>query len=267
MESFAEYILNEKDLTSKMEITYYLAKKRKIFFDKSVVFKTEIARNFLNYAKLDLDKNTILTACLLCNCKKIDNAQDIETMHTYAQKGAEYLHTLGFSDDFCKICEQINRYSNSKPRKNEGDVLELVDQFGGMLLDRPEREGFKPDEALILLEHRNLKYEENRYLQEFKAFVNFIEEIYMHEFTTMTALNRLVKTYRDTEGIGEFMQKILYEYEPKLDSLMGKSLENKSKEMFDNVDDPNRPLFSQETTRKIMSRINNVTTSEVRIKK
>ena len=77
MESFAEYILNEKDLSSKMEITYYLAKKKRIFFDKSVLFKTEIARNFLNYAKLDISPNLILTACLLCNCKKVDNAQDI----------------------------------------------------------------------------------------------------------------------------------------------------------------------------------------------
>ena len=32
MESFAEYILNEKDIGLKMEITYYLAKKRRIFF-------------------------------------------------------------------------------------------------------------------------------------------------------------------------------------------------------------------------------------------
>ena len=81
MESFAEYILNEKDIGLKMEITYYLAKKRRIFFDKSVLFKTEIARNFLNYAKLDVSPNLILTACLLCNCKKIDNAQEIESIH------------------------------------------------------------------------------------------------------------------------------------------------------------------------------------------
>ena len=77
MNTFAEYILEEQDLAAKMEIVYYLSKKSKIFFDKSVVFKTEIARMFLNYAKLDIDKNLILTACLLCNVKKINNAQDI----------------------------------------------------------------------------------------------------------------------------------------------------------------------------------------------
>ena len=124
MESFAEYILNEKDLVSKMEITYYLAKKKKLFFDKSVVFKTEIARNFLNYAKLDLSPNLILTACLLCNCKKIDNAQDIESIHSYAKNGANYLLKLGFNKKFCKICEEVNRYSGSEPRERESDILE-----------------------------------------------------------------------------------------------------------------------------------------------
>ena len=31
METFAEYILNEQDLASKIEIAYYLSKKRKIY--------------------------------------------------------------------------------------------------------------------------------------------------------------------------------------------------------------------------------------------
>ena len=255
MESFAEYILSEKDLLSKMEITYYLSKKRKIFFDKSVVFKTEIARNFLNYAKLDVNPNTILTACLLCNCRKIDNAQDLESIHSYAKKGAEYLHTIGFSDRFCKICEEVNRYSNSNPREKEGDILELVDHFGGMLLDRPERIGFKPDEAMVLLEYRNLKDVENVYLQEFKGFVEFMEKINMHEFTSMTALNRLVKIYNDTENIGNFMQKLVSDYQPKIDSLMEKQLEIESNEMFSKVENPNRPLFSEETTKKILNRL------------
>ena len=159
MDSFADYILNEEELSSKMEIVYYLSKKRRIFFNKSVVLKTEITRMFLNYSKIDVDKNLVLTATLLCNCKKIDNAQDLQKIHTYAKEGAEYLRELGFNKRFAKICEEVNRYSNSNPRERESDILELVDQFGGMLLDRPERIGFKPDEALVLLEHRNLKDE------------------------------------------------------------------------------------------------------------
>lgn len=264
MESFAEYILNEKDLSSKMEITYYLSKKKKIFFDKSVLLKTEIARIFLNYAKLDISPNLILTACLLCNCKKVDNAQDIESMHNYAKKGADYLSTLGFSKKFCRICEQVNRYSNSMPREKEGDALELIDHFGGMLLDRPERKGFKPDEAVILLEYRDLKEKENIYLQVFKDFVNFMEEINIHELTDMKALNRLVKIYNETENIGSFMQKLVSDYQPKIDKLMEKQLDIKSKEMFSKVDNPNRPLFSEETARKIMNRINEENLAKVK---
>ena len=46
-----------------------------------------------------------------------------------------------------------------------------------MLLDRPERVGYKVDEALVLLEYRNLKGKNNRYLETFKQFVNKMEAI------------------------------------------------------------------------------------------
>ena len=57
METFADYILNEKNTGSKMEIAYYLSKKENIFFDKSVIFKTEIMRLFLNNVDLEVDHN------------------------------------------------------------------------------------------------------------------------------------------------------------------------------------------------------------------
>ena len=256
METFADYILDEEDLASKMEIVYYLSKNRKIFFDKSVIFKTEILRMFLNYSKIGVDRNLILTASLLCNCKKIDNAQDIESVHTYAKKGADYLSSLGFGKRFCKICEEINRYSGSNPRERESDILELVDQFGGMLLDRPERIGFKPDEALVLLEHRNLKDEYNRYMQTFIDFVNFLEKIEMGELVNMTALKRLVKIHNETETTTKFITEVISKYEPKIDKLMEKYLENIADGMFCNLDNPNRPLFSEQTARKIISHMN-----------
>ena len=177
-QTFAEYILSEKDWIKKMEIMYYLNKRGNIFFDNSVVFKTQLLKLFLdNTPELNFDENMLITACLLCNCKKVDNFTDMNKIKTYAKEGSEYLLTLGFDKRFCKICEQINRYSASEPREPEADVLELIDQFGGMLLDRPERIGFKVDEALVLLEYRNLKGKENRYLDKFKDFVNKMEAI------------------------------------------------------------------------------------------
>lgn len=177
METFADYILSEKDWIKKMEIMHYLQKKTGVFFDNSVIFKTFLAKLFLEQANLGLDENLVLTACLLCNCKKSDNPQDLSKIKSYAKDGSDYLSSLGFSNHFCKVCEEVNRYSGSFPREKESDVLELVDQFGGMLLDRPERIAFKTDEALVLLEYRNLRNKHNRYLQKFKEFVANMEEV------------------------------------------------------------------------------------------
>ena len=258
MENFADYILSEKDLASKMEIVYYLAKKQKIFFDKSVIFKTEITRLFLNYSKIEVDKNLVLTASLLCNCKKTDDAQNIERIHTYAKEGAQYLRGIGFSKKFSKICEEINRYSNSNPRERESDILELADQFGGMLLDRPERIGFKPDEALVLLEHRNLKDKYNRYLNTFIEFVEFLEKITIKDMVDMTVLRKLVKIHNETEELAKFIEKIINEFEPKVDKLIENYESDLADEMFGKLKNPNRPLFSEETARKIMEGIRDV---------
>ena len=175
MNTFADYILNEKDYAKKLEIAYYLQKRTGIFFDNSVILKTELARMFMEDIDLGVDKNLVLTACLLCGCKKKKDATDIQTIKNYAQDGAKYLATLGFDKRFCKICEEVNRYSGSNPREPESDILELVDNFGGLVLDRPERRGFPIDEALVLTEYRNLKGVNNRFMEQFKEFI-FMEE-------------------------------------------------------------------------------------------
>ena len=177
METFADYILAEKSFTKKVEIMYYLKKKINIYFDKSVVLKTQIAKLFIEEAHLDVDENLVITACLLCSCKKNIDPADFGKVKTYAKEGADFLRSLGFSNRFCKICEEVNRYSDSHPREKESDILELVDQFGGMILDRPERIAFKIDEALVMLEHRNLRGKGNLYLSQFIDFVRKEEEI------------------------------------------------------------------------------------------
>lgn len=183
---------HDKDLCTKMEIVRRLQKilkdkkGEKFFFDKSVVFKTELARMFIDYMHLDVDRDLVLTACLLCNCKKVDNPQKKGKLFTYAEEGAEYLQGLGFEKRFCKICKGVNRYSESNAKKQgkmpenrepESDILELVDNFGGMMLDRPERKGFTPEEALIQMERDNLKGVSNKYLHKFHEFVSKMQEV------------------------------------------------------------------------------------------
>lgn len=178
METFADYMLSETNYIKKIEIAYYLSKKERLFFDKSVIFKTEIARMFMETMHIDdVDQNVVITACLLYACRKTTNPSDLSKVKSYAQDGAEYLELLGFDDKFCTICEQANRYSGIEPRTKEGDILELVDNFGGMLLHRPERQAFPIEEALILLKHRNLKDKGNQYLDKFVEFVNIEEGV------------------------------------------------------------------------------------------
>ena len=178
MEKIASYILEEQDLTQKMEFLYYLKKRVNIFFDNSVILKATIAEMFIDNKNIkDVDRNTVLTACLLYACKKQDDPQTLEEIRAYPEKSAEFLKDMGFSDDFCKICMQHNRYTDTGERTKEGDILELVDQFGGMILHRPERRGFPVDEAMCLLEHRNLKDKNNQYLSQFKDFVDEMEAI------------------------------------------------------------------------------------------
>lgn len=174
--NFADYILSEKSLTEKMKIMMYFKKKNECFFDNTVIFKTEIARMFIEHTKPDIDSNLVLTACLLYGCKKTTIAFDLQKIKTYATEGAKYLATLGFDEKFCRICEQVNRYNNYKKREKEGDFLEVIDNFG-MLLDRDDRRAFTPVEALFILENENLKNSPNVYLADFKEFVMEMENI------------------------------------------------------------------------------------------
>lgn len=250
MEEFAQYILNEKDLITKIEIIYFLAPKLGINFDKSIIFKTEIARMFLKYTKIKLDANIILTACLLCNCKKVDDAQKIGKLKTYALDGAEHLEKLGFDEKFCKICEGVNRYSGLNPREPESDILELVDQFGGMLIDRPERIGFAPDEALVLLEHRNLKSYYNKYLEIFREFVEEVEKIEIQGAVNTTIFARLQKLIRDSKNIPEFVKSLSEEYLSNADEKIEELTMKKTQ-----VENRNRAMFTAEIEEKILKHV------------
>lgn len=181
-ETFADYILSEKDWGKKLEIMYYLKKRANIFYDNTVIFKTLITRMFLDYLRanepnVNVDDNVVITARLLCDCCKVENSTDLEEIRNYAKRGADYLSKLGFDDKFCRICEGVNRYTIKENRPIESDILELSDQFGGMVLDKPERIGFKADEALVLLQYRNLKDKKNQLIDQFVNFVNTLQRI------------------------------------------------------------------------------------------
>ena len=273
MEDFATYILEEKDLPQKMLIAYYLSKKTGTFFDKSIVLKAEITKLFIEYMEIDVDENEVLTAMLLCNCKKVENAQKIGKLETFAKEGSEYLYTLGFSKRFCKICEELNRYSGSTPREKESDVLEVVDQFTGLILNRVERDAFQPTEALVVLRDRNLKYTDNRYLNQFEAFVKELENITIKDVIDVPILQKLVHIHNKEANVKTFIAALSNEYAEKISMALSQNIKQKAKQMLEtpqqentgvtNIEkmkelakrskSSNRALFSGETAKKILN--------------
>ena len=175
MDNFASIILNEKDFKKKLGIMYMLQRRSDIFFDNSVIFKATLVKLFLEQTDLPMDENLIITACLLCSCKKKTNKQ-VSGVEDNTES-ASYLTKLGFPKRFCKICEEYNNRNGNLPREKESDILELVDIFGDLLLDSPERKGLTVDEALVLLSERYFKDKDNIYLKQFKDFVIRMEEI------------------------------------------------------------------------------------------
>lgn len=274
MEDFATYILEEKSISQKMLITYYLSKKTGIFFDKSIVLKTEIAKLFIEYMKINVDENLVLTAMLLCNCKKIENAQKIGKLETFAKEGAEYLSTLGFNKRFCKICEEVNRYSGSTPREKESDLLEVVDQFTGLILNRVERDAFTTEEALVVLRERNLKYTNNRYMELFTEFINELEEITIRETIDVPIIKKLVHLHNKEANVKTFIASLSNRYAEKINEELSKNMKNKTKAMLEKEDKEqlapktdvekmkelvevtkksSRALFSNDTAEKVLN--------------
>lgn len=274
MEDFATYILQERDLSQKMLITYYLSKKTGIFFDKSIVLKTEIAKMFIEYMQLNVDENLVLTAMLLCNCKKIENAQKIGKLETFAQEGAAYLATLGFNKRFCKMCEEVNRYSESSPRERESDILEIVDQFTGLILNRVEREAFTTQEALVVLRERNLKYADNRYMEIFTGFITELEEITIKETIDVPVIKKLVHLHNKEANVKTLIVALSNKYSELIYEALNKNMKKKANQMLAKEEEKNvgiksdfekmkelaastkkssRSLFSDDTANKVLS--------------
>ena len=178
MEGIGEYILSEKKLLKKIEYVYYLRNKKNLFFDNSVLFKLKLADLFINSLCIKVDKNLVLSACLVYSLNKIDTFGEKQRIKQKKNEDFAFLQSLGFEKRFCKICVEYNRVNELQGyvREKEGDILELVENFGGMLMLREERLAYSVAEAIDLLENRNLAGKPNRYLKDFKLFVDIMEQ-------------------------------------------------------------------------------------------
>lgn len=179
MATFAQYILSEHDFVKKIDIANYLRKKQNTYFTVPVILKAEVAREFIDTMKIDIDKNLVLTACLLFDCLKYEKPTEDFEYNKTPEEYTEHFKLLGFSDKFCKICDGHTRVNqaHAMQREKESDILELVDQFGGLISNRSDRVAYEVDEALEILLNINMKDSDNVYLGKFQEFVEIMEDI------------------------------------------------------------------------------------------
>ena len=179
MQKLARYIYAQKNLIKKIELVYYLKKKKNLFFDNSVIFKTELARMFIDSMELDVDKNKVLTAMLVYSLKKIDSPQEKQRILSEKNRDRAFLKQIGFTEEFINVAMEYNRVQEpvGYERTKEGDVIELIEKFGGMLLHREDRLGFAPKEALEILDNTEFTKVENRYFEDLKFFVSVFESV------------------------------------------------------------------------------------------
>lgn len=178
---FAQSLLEEKELIKKVEIVCRYQKSTiDVFFDVTSILKAEIARLFINRMNIEeVNKDQIMTACLVYAFKRTNSPKEIERIKKEKEEDKNFLKSLGFDEHFCKICSEYNRYNEPAEyeREREGDILELIDKFVGLIMHREDRLAFPVSEALDLLETKLLAGIENRYKNKFMNFINSLEEI------------------------------------------------------------------------------------------
>lgn len=181
MEKMSKYFLSEKDFTKKVEKIFYFAKIEHLFFDKSTVLKAQIAKMFIQMMNLPVDENEVVTASLIYSLRKNDDPTEIKRIQEEIYEDRKFFEELGFDTEFSKFTTQYNRIIEDEKRTNQSDILELIDQFGGMLMHRENRLAYSVEDAIDLLQNKNLAGKENRYLEDFILFVDVLENIKINE--------------------------------------------------------------------------------------
>ena len=169
-------MFEEKELIKKVEvICRYQKSTIDVNFDTIAVLKAEIARLLIERMNIEtVDKDKVITACLVYAFKRTNSPMEIERIKREKEEDKKFLSSLGFDEKFCKICGEYNRYNQPEnyERENEGDILELIDKFVGLIMHREDRLAFHVEDALDILNNKILDKIDNKYKNKFTQFVN-----------------------------------------------------------------------------------------------
>ena len=176
--NIAEALLKEEDLIRKFEIMYYLQKKEAIFFNTTSMIKAEILRMFLEDQKIEgIDISEMLTLSLIYTIKRIDSPQEKERMKENKLENIKYIQSLGFSEKFAKNATYYKEGDvPEEERTIEEKLLDIFDQFAGLISHREDRIAYQIPQALDILEKNNMATTTNEYLPIFIEYVNRVDE-------------------------------------------------------------------------------------------
>ena len=87
-----------------------------------------------------------------------------------------------------------------------------------------------------------------------------MEKIVIHDTVNIKILKRLVKLHNETHSLREFIEKVINDYEVGVDKEIQK---HKNEEINKKIENPNRSLFSEQTTQRIIGLIEDDSKLEV----
>ncbi len=191
--NIADALLEEEDLIRKFEIMFYFQKKESIFFNTTSMIKAELMRMFLENQKIEgLDISEMLTMALIYTVKRIDSPQEIQRMADNKEDNMKYIQSLGFSEKFAINATYYKEGDvPEKERTVEEKILDIFDQFAGLISHREERIAYKIPQALDVLDKTNLASSSNEYLP---LFIEFIKEKDKSEGAQLGVISDLQKS-------------------------------------------------------------------------
>lgn len=178
---FAQSILEEKELIKKVEIILRYQKSTiDVFFDTTSILKAELTRLLIEKMNIeDVDKNKVITASLVYAFKRTNSPMEIERIKKEREQDKIFLKSLGFDEKFCKMCSEYNRYTEpaSYEREKEGDIIELMDKFVGLIMHREDRPAYSINDAIEILDRKILDGVDNRYENKLIQLIGWLEGI------------------------------------------------------------------------------------------
>lgn len=194
--NIADALLEEEDLIRKFEIMFYLQKKESIFFNTTSMVKAELMRMFLEEQKIEgLDISEMLTMSLIYTVKRIDSPQERQRMQDNKKENLEYIQSLGFSKEFAINATYYKEEDVvAEERTVQEKILDIFDQFAGLISHREERIAYQIPQALDVLEKTNLASTTNEYLPMFIAFIKKIDESVGAQMGVVSDLQKGINT-------------------------------------------------------------------------